>query len=403
MQGTGGAAMCLLDGWFRLKIKWKRNQILNSQGQLVPDPQDNPPQWVYLKTTANCLAYAIDYGNNPSGRNPQTEIAKAWTGLVEGAETNPVTARYDAVPQVMSNSTDANLSRASILRIATQGAQNFYSPWIRLVARSEVLAGRSSSNGQSIQWNQGSGTANIELKAALTNYYVDISSDIQPSWRKHEGALPPDYTLNTDAFRLNPGLTPQIWRLKNKRNADGSITVDSVALWLDPYADGHQPPLAHSIQTANWFGGTGNTTANYAGFNNPNFHWSLSGGSLCEGYGGPGLDVDIAKDSQTIRLPKRMAGFAEGYDILRWPVGINLGGFGSDPSVAGAPNSLGVNISTISVTTTDSNLSLTNTYQVNWHKPIDNPVTAGAQVNSCLKRQDLIELISFHDAQITPR
>jgi hypothetical protein len=198
----------------------------------------------------------------------------------------------------------------------------------KIISTSYNVAGYSGTTYNNANVNVGVNSI-IKFKAQEDNRGVLITSDIEPSYY-NGGENGVGYFIPTTDRRLHI------------RNADGSMTVDSVAHWMPG--------------DSSWFGG-GVFTAVANNFASPIYVWALPTGALNPTYSQDYSSVDLSFQSHT---------YTNGYTANPTIAtkGINVGG---DLSAT----SLGA-FSTFKVTATDiDGVAGTNTYTVLWHKPLE--------------------------------
>lgn len=365
---NGGAAGVTMDGTLHSILQWNPSMITNAAGELVPDPEDTPPPFVYLRIEAQAYADATDvYAVDPEEgyvRQPQKEHATATLSIV--GLSDPVTA----TTQVNTDGTLAQALMNQIIKVPSNGQIILTTPVATVHADGHLGSSRFTIpmvNGVSQQplQNPGQARAGARYKATLMPYHLSISSDIEPSWKKLTGELPDKYKkrINVNGvweWQPDPdkaqvvSADPQIWRVKCRRGADGSMTVERAATWREQ----NDP----EDSAGNWYGSALRVSANSQGFNNPQFQWQVSGGTP-----GPSLQEQIDQGEQTLKLYHIWDGFWRN-------VGLNLGGF--VPSPESNYGDLGfTRQSTFDVTAKEATIpgiSLTSKYTINWHPPIDN-------------------------------
>ncbi|MDQ3814828.1 MAG: hypothetical protein M3347_12870, partial [Armatimonadota bacterium] len=215
-----------------------------------------------------------------------------------------------------------------------------------LLAKVESHEGNSPlANGA---FNGGQQNVHAALQATYYPRGVVITSNLEPSYQKvtDAGALPRTKDANgnwvVDTSKLRdpnsyPGAGP--WAVAVQRQPSGKINTHSAARWYKPGGGDFQA----------WLGGD-RFEANVVGFTNPTYAWSVTGGEAISQNGSTQKTHDLM-----VGLPNPLAGSYYGIKL------------GSQPNASDL-----VAASTVKVDVTDSNGTLSNTYNINWHKPTDN-------------------------------
>lgn len=199
--------------------------------------------------------------------------------------------------------------------------------------------------------------ANLEYKVLEDNRSVFISSsDIELSYhRTMDGNQPTSKYRNGIApvpFVV-PMLNEKGAGLLNERNADGSMNVDSVAIW----DSAEQKWMAQ-----------GNYIANILNFSNPSVKWNWNGGA-------PTQDAQVRLDGGysplTITYPASPGSWETYHNRLY---------------LGGTAGNVGIISSTLNLMVVDSDGTIgNNTYTITWHKPYEkiSSLPNGRQMKHC--------------------
>ena len=149
-SGTGGAAQIIVDGKVRYKVRWKRNMIPNpARTAMIPDVTDNPPKFVYLMMNATLTPISQDAGGAPDARDPSKEAVSVFVEL-EASPASPAPGYQNLNPGYtwtapsdngFSKTTTAALKRG--IKIDVAGRDEFWTPWMKLVAYANLSGNRS--------------------------------------------------------------------------------------------------------------------------------------------------------------------------------------------------------------------------------------------------------------------
>jgi hypothetical protein len=312
----------------RTFFRWHRNEIFDENWNMFPDPNDNPPETLKLLVTyyagASAASDLASIHHDPDYESAYAEISgQTKTGVDNGV-----------------SATGASISGKRLIEIEVNGQDLVPTPWLDAHVIAE-LAGDRFVSGQPIEGVIGIG---MGYSAQEDSRSIQISSStIEDSYYRESGqpALDAQYRLTAP----HPPAPPP-YSIKNKRNADGSMVVDSAATWFD----------GSSGETPGWYGG-GIFTANTPNFSSPTREWSLTGG-VPTTY----ADAKISAGYQSITLPNDVDGTVFP-PVVR---GIRLGGLQQIDPIPDNQSTL-----TLKVTDTDGAVG-ENTYTVNWHKPYEN-------------------------------
>ncbi len=190
----------------------------------------------------------------------------------------------------------------------------------------------------------GVGAALAHFTGEIKDIRLSISSDIEPSWKKHEGELPDKYKkwiIDADGQRVF-GPDPSKARLVAK---DFFGTNDIWAVVCSPTGNAMTVESAAQWKGTQWMG-SAQFNAIHRDFDAPTFTWAKPSGAIGGNTASSSLDLTITGDGR-------------GHFIR----GINLGGdkFGN----------LSNSSSTVALLVSDSFVGLNSEYTVNWHLPVE--------------------------------
>ena len=363
-ESLGGAASASYQGTPKVKLRYVQDTVTNADGVQVPDVKDVPTGKFYLKVTAFAAAASRDASQPGQVRNPAKESVSV-----------SVSAVGDAIPltnQSVNTSNTVNRkylyrSRTFLVPVEPQGQLTKTVDVVAFNVKGALSANRfttinNGGYGPPSIWNQGYAQFWVQFNTGVTPYKVRVSSDIEPSWKKHEGELPDEYKkrvqvgntwpLQPDPDKAQlaspPNASPQIWRVKCQPDANGTMTVERRATMnLGTAPDGEA--------TIFWYGG-GTFTAHTPGMTSPNLQWDVN--ANIDAYNGNPL-VLVDHPSYIPFGPKTL----------------NLGTGKDLPTTS----------TTVNVTATDSvvpALTLSGSYTVNWHEPLENIYTSGSLIKT---------------------
>ncbi len=166
--------------------------------------------------------------------------------------------------------------------------------------------------------------ASISVSAVPMNYRVQISSAMEPSSERGTDGQPKPH----------------------KRDDDGKMKADSVALWIGS---------ADSFSQGKWVASpTFSSSAD--DFTSPLFKWNYSGGTYA---GTPSIPTGYVTDS-SISFPFWLSG--DRYTALE---------LSTDISGDSLPET-SVDVDVVEGTSSASNITVSNSYKVQWHRPAEN-------------------------------
>jgi hypothetical protein len=283
-------------------------------------PNDNPPIEGILCVKLSTMTYvpaSIAYGN-PAGTLSNLVVNN---GFGDTPANNSYGTLYSYTAQ-----------GAHLVQTRTDGQTTVKTPFI-------TMHGEAPITGTTDGGGQASAGAYHIYQAERDSRRVWISSDIEDSYRRTE-----DTTQPTGKYRFNhppPGTCSLVAvtgaGLLNERNPDGSITVDSVALW-DSGAD-------------QWMA-QGIFTGNQVGFTDPDFDWTFP-----EGLVGTPNDAVVSGDESININPYTGMYFDSN--------GLMLGGLRNGSGMSSS------NTIYLKVTDLADNTTARNSYTVNWHLPYE--------------------------------
>lgn len=335
-----------------------------------PDPNipgDVPGPYVYVKIKGTTAATASDTGTGTPSHYPGSELASAKLSLSDGDNVF-----HKVTGQTTDNggATTAITNLEAIVKIPTQGLSPIWTPYLTV----NTVAKLTSSNRTAITfnsrgvsetvWRGNSVDVNAYYESALTNYFAEISSNINipKSWKKGTGpvsGLPDAYKQknsagviinepNSNAVLISSepnDSTKNVWRLACLRNPDGSMDVESVVRW--------------DLLSLQWTAPI-TLTAGQSGFTSPVFTWTKTGGGAIQPYAVPEDDIwDISGSNDCIRFTDEVS-----------PTTFNL--------VVAEQN--------------NSAASLENFYTVKWHYPLE-PHHKRPDIHTFTWRRELSTLI----------
>jgi hypothetical protein len=278
------------------------------------NPNDNPPDVLVVKIIASVGAYSNSITSNDPN-HPDRDVAKEHVMVEMSAEEYSATPAgkhdyYDGALDQWLSHDFAQMKR--LMPVETNGQDVVWGPWVDIKAKADVDGGRiTNPPDSSFQILSGIVWVEANYEAQPDNRSVHISSPtIDQSYYKHY------------QFGL-PVQDPHV------RADDGSISVDSAASWDEIRSDW--------ITVGNLF------TANTPNFQSPTYQWKLSG---------DGTPLTIFHETQLAA------------DQATLPMSLYLGG-----ETVQFPKT---NEFKVTVTDTDGAAG-TNTYNVTWRHPYDNP------------------------------
>lgn len=182
------------------KYHWQRNTDPITG---LPDPNDNPPDFLILKVTAGAEGDVCSDISNLSNDNSDASVTVSLMGQSGGSDTSWTRvdgARFKALSQTASK----------LYAIPTNGQEDVSGPWVNYGVEIQMDGDRYISPDTNLI---GEASVDLSYNPSIDNRTVQISSStIEPS--KHKGS----------------NNTPE----DNVRNADGSMSVDSVVQWGHP-------------------------------------------------------------------------------------------------------------------------------------------------------------------------
>ena len=331
---TGGEGSVVYSGTIQVKLRYVQDTIVDDNGDEVPDPEDVPRTPFSIKVTASSSLSAQDGTGNGDVRMTSKESVSAAITPAGNGTTQP-----DA-SDVQSSSLGKYLDsyRTIYVLVDPQGELTKTVPIIKFDTKASLGDQRVTQTGDSSDenshWNNGSAQNWSRFSSTVTDYGLFISSNLEPSWKKFDGDLPQEYKKRVNVagvweWQPDPDKAqpvsgdPQIWRVKCRRGADGSLEVESAATWV----------------YAAWKGKV-SLSANPIGFFSPQYYWSLSGGGS--------------------------VAYSPDWTLNTWDLS-------SEANSVILPDSESLPTSTFEVKVTNPNpaLSLTANYNVHWHYPYE--------------------------------
>jgi hypothetical protein len=320
-------------------------QISDENGNTIygPDPEDTPPALLKVKVGVDASVHAYSDLNGERDAPLLDEVVSASvlgiTATPQNSAEEHTTGRKAEIPTTYR-----------LMQKATNGNYLVYTEPVTYVLSAAVPGGRKfekqypwSSTPEEITpagkvWAGGGYSAQLDTRA------VWVSSGIEPSYyKKHLSGIPSDVIKDL-----------------NKRNADGSITVDSAAEWYG-WPKGNPPG-----SNPTWMGAPNEIFRTHLpGFSYGDVEWQISGGAPHGLILGDKIwKVDTNGDgyksgNNEYNFTNRQGGDAFPFN------GIELGG---DVKGDGMVRS-----TTFKVKATDEDgVAGENTYVVNWHLPLEN-------------------------------
>ena len=351
----GGQGLVSFDSAIKVILRWKADTDRSG----TPDPNDTPnfDRPIYLKVKVAATASAFDVARNARDASENThDTEHVELSIVADGSDHSETS---GVPVITGdNGSAANQNKTTYIKLSPKSSPSEPLTIFKIKAKGEVEANRkspsyrggyeTSTGDSSMLWNYGSAFVGFEFTGELTNYFLSISSDLEDSWKKLVGELPQDYKKYYGQYGWQPdpdkaqqvSADPLIWRVKCRRGADGSMTVESAAIYW-PFFGG----VAY---------GGGVFNAHVAGVSNPSYKWNLTGGSPS-----PNAGEELDKNQPSVNVSQ----------VTRIP------DMGTVPEIDGidlgrqSDGSLTFSSSTIDLEVTDpaTGVKLTNAYTVNWH------------------------------------
>ncbi len=319
-EGNAGPVLTYSNGKRRSLFRWIRD-IDWLTG--LPDPDDNPPEFLNLKVRLKSEGSA---GPDPNGSYTLSSEVEGVQGTVSSTSTGK----------------KVEAEKHFLVRIPTNGETDVWTPWFDF---------KIQLNFNNSDVNEFSILEGIFLYSLThDNRLVWIEGPFEYSGTYHKTLIHPTTGLPAPAPVGKE--IPIAYRGLNKREKDGSITTDSAASWEIVTAAGG---------TANysWFG-KGIYEVMPSFFTSPTYEWEFSPDAFQNGivpvfpkYLNSGKKVDIGID-----------GFSAGTVTETW--GHILGGtYENGPSTASTTL-------TANVTDTDGVIG-SNKYTIRWHKPLSVP------------------------------
>ena len=304
-EPEGGSGEASLDGNVRLVLRYQPRLDPNDNTESGAfDPNDKPTGLIYIKVTVSPDVSSVD-GNSNQSYNVDNE--HVTVSIVPGGDA-------EAVEQTLAEQTTGRTKvisgqRTFYLKLdpseggepGPQSSTLYTVPLVRFQAQATLDGGRQSfgSSGDPTKgWNEGLLRATMGVRAEMTPYFAQITSDIEPSWRKSIGATPPPAYQYIDsngqylhAQKVSEGATrsslDDVWRLECLPAVDGSMRVESAATWV-------------------YYGWKGKVllSAIPKGFSNPDYYWILkSGGSLPYAHDWTNSTWDLSSEMDSVVLP----------------------------------------------------------------------------------------------------
>lgn len=372
-----GAGEASSEGSLNLVLRYQpRQNYDDATDSATPDPTDKPTGLLYLKVTVSPSVTARD-GNGTQSYNV-ADKAHVSVSIVPGGDASSV--KQDLAEQTIERTKVIHGQKTFYLKFdasdgggepGPNGSTLYIVPLVSFKAKATLDRDRQTfrSSWNSTEWNEGRVGANMEVRAEMTQYFLSISSNIEDSWKKLEGDLPQEYQKRVNVngvWEWQPDSDkaqlvwahPQIWRVKSRHGADGSMTVESAADYLYDVSAGN-------ILNEQWYGALSpaNLTANPQGFSLPDYEWSLQGGQVM-----PNTSSQLDRHASDLQQLNIAVG-DQGTDIDNYAItsGIGLGG----------TDTLGTKSTTLTATVRETDPSrpaviLNTGYTINWHTPSEN-------------------------------